>query len=413
MPKSTDIGRANECTKGRGQFEQNKRLYFEVCRLRMKAASSKARVGLVIGQLSTGGAELQVTRLAVELSRRTGFTPVVFCLSSYIDPYGPELTKAGIEWHATPVNFKSWLAKLIWLTRQVRQTRCDLVYGFLHVGNIYAGAAALLLNLPFIASMRSANSDFSNRIKTLTRFFLNRANVIVSNSSSGLEILRQDFQIRHERIILIPNIIIPVSTSPEARRRLRQQWGVTDEPVIGTIAQIKAEKRTRLFVDTFTALNSHLPAHFVWVGDGPEKPTLETQAAALDPQIRGRLHLEGYQKDIAAYLSAFDLFILTSAYEGSPNALLEAMSAQKVCVATNAPGITEVFAAQVFGQAVGVLCDRQDPEKIAQSIADLWADKMLMQNLSQNAHHWIQTNFSTESILQTYGQLFISLLPSR
>ena len=215
--------------------------------------SAEKRIGLVIGQLSQGGAERQITRLAIELSTRSVYRPVVFCLSTYVDPYGSELTEANIEWYSPPDHLKSSLARLMWLIRCVKATRCDLLYSFLNIGNIYAGVTALVLRLPFIASIRSANSAFSPVIKTLARLFYQRADLIIANSASCIQILENDLRILHQHTVIIPNIISTICTSDEARQRLRTQWGVTDEPVIGTIALIKRSKRPKLFVDTVAA----------------------------------------------------------------------------------------------------------------------------------------------------------------
>jgi len=378
----------------------------------VKVLESDIRIGLVIGQLSQGGAERQITRLAVELAQHSSYVPIVFCMSAYTDPYGAELSKAGIKWFVPPGNIKSGLFKLFWLIRQVSAVHCGLLYGFLHVGNIYAGAAALFLQTPFIASIRSATSTLSPILLNLSRFFLNRADIIVGNSDSCLRILNQELYVTHQRVTIIPNIIFPVVTSQEARLRLREQWGVTTEPVIGTIALIKEDKRPWLFLETCVALNARMPARFVWVGDGPQKRSLEDQVALLGSQLSSRIHLEGFQKDIAAYLSAFDIFILTSAYEGSPNALMEAMSAHKVCVATRVPGITDVFVGQPLSHPVGVLCDPDDPQKIAQAIADVWLDKILMREMGQNAHQWVHTRYSSENIIETYSLLFNRSLSS-
>ena len=379
----------------------------------MKNRPAGKKIGLVIGQLSPGGAERQVTRLAIELSQRSDYIPIVYCLSAFTDPFGPELTSAGIQWSAPPRQTGFRIFKLLWLIWQIRSSGCILLYGFLQVGNAYAGLASLCLGLPYIASMRSANSTFSIPFQVLSRIFFDRADMIVSNSESGLKILFEEFHIHHKRVTLIPNIIVPLLFSPEVRQRIRKEWGVADdELVVGTVAQVKEEKRTWLFVDTFAALNLRMPAHFVWVGGGQKQATLEAQTAALDPQIRMRMHLEGYQADIAGYLSAFDIFILTSAYEGSPNALLEAMSAQKVCIATAVPGITDVFAAQEPGRVTGVLCDREDPEKIAASIAEVWQDREQMKCIAQNAREWIDEQFSPESVVAIYVQLFSRILAS-
>jgi glycosyltransferase involved in cell wall biosynthesis len=374
---------------------------------------SEVRIGLVIGQLTLGGAERQISRLAMELAQRSQYIPIVFCMSTFTNPYGAELTNAGISWFACPGNLKSSLAKMAWLIRQTKTTHCDLLYGFLHVGNIYAGVTALFLRLPFVASIRNATGNISPVLRNLSGFCLNRAEVVVGNSASCVRVLREDFHITHPRIAIIPNIIIPVIPSLEGRQRLRQQWGVTSEPVIGTIALVKEQKRPGLFVEICARLNAQLPARFVWVGDGPEMELLRAQVASLEPTIRSRIHLEGSQKDIAAYLSAFDIFLLTSAYEGSPNALLEAMSAQKVCIATQVPGTMDLFDGLPADHSIGILCDPEDAQKIAGVIAEVWQHPTTMRQIGKNARDLIQAQYSPARVIEMYVLLFNRILVTR
>lgn len=130
--------------------------------------------------------------------------------------------------------------------------------------------------------------------------------------------------------------------SPEARRRVRHQLGIGDlTPVVGTVANFKPQKAPLDFVAVAQAVAAQRPdAQFVYVGDGEQRPAVE--AALAHAGIGDRVHLVGWQQDVAAHLSAFDLFLLTSHHEGLPRSVLQARVNGCAVVATRTGGTDEV-----------------------------------------------------------------------
>lgn len=364
------------------------------------------RIVFVIGQLSYGGAEHQITLLAKEISIRGNFVPVVISLSDNIFPYGESLSDSNIEWYSAPKTIKNPLRKLYWLLKLVKNLQCDLIYGFLHVGNIYAGFVSQLLHLPFVASIRNVDRSLPNYIKQLSKYFCNHADMVVGNSESCLESLARDLQVFHDRKIVIPNIVDQIQLSPEKSLLMRQKWRFPNF-VVGTIALLKRQKRPDLFINVFrNVIKNNENIHFVWVGDGPEYYFLESELAQMPPSSKSQFHLEGFQNDIGAYLSTFDVFLLLSDYEGLPNALLEAMAVGLPCVVTKVPGIVDIFANQDPNHPIGLLSDPNDPEQIAEILMDLLSQPDLRRNLGDNAKSHIQKQYSSQDIVDAYSLLF-------
>jgi glycosyltransferase involved in cell wall biosynthesis len=90
------------------------------------------------------------------------------------------------------------------------------------------------------------------------------------------------------------------------------------------------------------------------VGDGPLRGELEERARALGLQSgpEGALRWAGLREDVADCLSAMDLYLMTSQFEGLPLALLEAMALELPVVATPVGGIPEVIEQGVSGELV-------------------------------------------------------------
>jgi glycosyltransferase involved in cell wall biosynthesis len=138
------------------------------------------------------------------------------------------------------------------------------------------------------------------------------------------------------KIHIIPNGIEPIVLSPpdEGRRRLGAR---DDELLIGFVGRLVPQKAPDLLLEAFATLPARLHAKLVLVGDGPLAGELHRKASALG--IASQVHFAG---DVPASLMmpAFDLFCLSSRYEGMPYVLLEALSAGLPIVTTGVGGVT-------------------------------------------------------------------------
>ena len=388
------------------------------------SASSSPHVGIVIGQLSHGGAEKQTAILAEGLLHTSELLPVVFCLSNSTEPHGDALRAAGVPLHTAPEGLKPGLQKLRWLAKQIRKVRCELIYGALHIGNIYAGVAALTARLPLITSIRNADEDLSPTIRALSGYFCRRSACVIANSPSCIISLREDLGVRHQRVRLIPNAVPSAAATPGARTRLRREFGIPAEAVlIGTVALLKPQKRPEFFIEICRELYRREPAsppsplHFIWIGDGPEKYRITAMLAALTTDLSGRIHFTGACTDVPDCLAAMDIFILTSAYEGMPNALMEAMAAGLPCLATDVAGIRDVITGAPKGMEIGVLSSADDPKTFATQLMTLLQDPDRMHAMRAVARSHIREVYTPEKMIQAYQEVFIQALayprPSR
>lgn len=370
------------------------------------------RVGIVTGQLSHGGAERQLVLLAKGLKQYSDFVPVVFCMSHAIEPYGSILTAAAVEWYAPPMSSNSSTRRLFWLIRKLTAFRYSLVYGVLNTGNIYGGAAAIAAGLPFIGSIRSANSNLPVLTKTLSGLFCRNAQFVIANSPSCALSLRDDLHVQHGRVHIIPNAVELPNATTDARYRMRQKWNIPENAfLIGTVANLKPEKRVRFFLDIATILYKQemTSLYFVWVGEGPEGAHLNKYLAQLHPALVDRLRFPGATLDIADCLAAMDAFILTSAYEGLPSALLEAMAAGLPCMGTDVPGIRDVVEGSPDKQ-IGILGDADTPVNFAMRLLDLIQTPIRMQELGSNAKQHVLENYGLKVMVSRFSEAFNNAL---
>lgn len=367
---------------------------------------------MVTSQLTHGGAEKQLSLLAKGLQHNSQFKPIVFCLSQATEPYGSTLTAAGVEWHSPSDGTRSTLYRVLWLVRELSKSSSALVYGVLNSGNVYGGMAAMLSDLPFVGSIRSANAHLPTILRLFSGFFCRRARLVVANSPSCLESLRYDLGVKHNRTCVIPNAVSLPVVAPDARLRMRQKWDIpADAFLVGTIANLKVEKRIPFFLQVATVLhNVNLaPVYFVWIGEGPERVRLPEYFKSLPSTVVDKVRFPGATLDVANCLAAFDAFFLTSAYEGLPSALLEAMAARLPCIATNVPGTRDVMEASI-GREIGLLADPQDPVQFANESLALLNNPEHIHSLRENAARHIKEKYGLDTMIDKFCNVFDSVI---
>jgi len=150
----------------------------------------------------------------------------------------------------------------------------------------------------------------------------------------------------------------------EDRERLRRELGAAPGTrLVGTVACLKPQKAPEDFIEVAKLVTQSQPnVRFVLVGDGELRAKIESLIARYD--LHDCVHLTGWRRDIPAVMHAFDLFLLTSHWEGLPRVLLEARVAGLPIVATQVGGADEV----VVGPRIGELCQRGDVSGLADAI---------------------------------------------
>ena len=120
-----------------------------------------------------------------------------------------------------------------------------------------------------------------------------------------------------------------------------------DQLAIGTVTRLMPSKGNEYFVDAAAQLVAKYPrVRMFIVGEGELEPQLRAQAAALN--LGERLVFAGFRRDVAAVLTALDIVVFPSLWEGTPLTAFEALAAGKPIVSTDADGLLDI------------LTDRQD-----------------------------------------------------
>jgi glycosyltransferase involved in cell wall biosynthesis len=140
---------------------------------------------------------------------------------------------------------------------------------------------------------------------------------------------------------------------PERVAAARERFGVgANAFVIGAVGRLEPQKRFDLLIEAFATVSARLPhARLLIAGDGSSRAALtaDCRARGLDPHST----LVGHLEDVAEFHHALDLFVQSSDYEGTPNAVLEAMALETPVIATDVGGTSEICRPDVDGLIVG------------------------------------------------------------
>jgi glycosyltransferase involved in cell wall biosynthesis len=137
--------------------------------------------------------------------------------------------------------------------------------------------------------------------------------------------------------------------------------------------------------------------HLTLLGDGPEKENLRKQIKSLS--LSDNVRLAGFQKNPFIYFSRADLFVLSSRYEGLPNAVLESLACGTPVVAFNCPGgIDEI----IVNESQGVLVPVNDVQALAKAI------KKQMGSHNHTKDSLLQEKFDVKAVVPAYEKLALS-----
>jgi glycosyltransferase involved in cell wall biosynthesis len=177
--------------------------------------------------------------------------------------------------------------------------------------------------------------------------------------------------------------------------------------VVGTVARLDAAKGMECWIRAAARIAAREPrARFVIIGEGPETGRLRLLAAELG--IVEHIIWAGQRVGVE-YLPIFDVFLLTSLYEGFSIAVLEAMAARLPVVATRVGGNPEAI---VDGET-GLLAPSCDAHALAEAVLSLLTDEPGRRAMGQRARARVEREFTEEKMVARVAALYEELLMER
>lgn len=174
-------------------------------------------------------------------------------------------------------------------------------------------------------------------------------------------------------------------------------------PLILGMGRLARQKDFPLLVEAFALLRRDRPARLAILGEGKPGAAEKLEAQARKLGVADDLILPGFVDDPTAWLARAPLFALSSRWEGSSNALLEALACGCAIVATDIPS----GARSVLAGGHGIMVPHGDPQAMARAMAELLDNPPSRDEQRRQAE-----KFSSEVAMASYVALFRKELSS-
>lgn len=314
-----------------------------------------------------------------------------------------------------PVNILSHIKIPLAIYRVIKHEQPDIVHAITIRHAFYTGIVTRLMNYkPVVFTIAGLGSLFTSQ--TLKARLLRPIVITLfcfAFARDGIHII---FQNEDDRAGMLDAGVIDIERTTVIRGSgvdITEFPFTTDPndpaPVVLFVSRLLKEKGIYEFVEAARMLKKQgSPARFVVAGDFYPKNPHSLDPAVMDRWVKeGVIEWLGLAKDMPEQLKRATLVTLPSYYgEGVPKALLEAAAVGRAIVTTDMPGCREA----VKDQYNGLLVPARDARALAEAIGKLLGNPMLRQTMGRNGRHYIEQDFTVESVVSRTLAVYNRLL---
>lgn len=359
-----------------------------------------------ITELSTGGAQTVLLNLLSGIDR-SQFKVTVVCLYNGDGAVAEQIKKRGFTVIDLHMQHK-WQLDALWrLLLVCRRENPAILHTWMFHPNVLGRVIGRLAGVK-----RILNSEHTMGQESRMRLRLNRltsvwADKIICVSESIAEFARTRICLPSDKLVIIPNGVeleqfahLPNASASRHRFDLPME-----QFIIGAVGRPRPVKGYVYLIDAFAELaKGNQLLHLLFVGDGPDRPSLEAKVTALG--LADRVTFLGDQVDIPGVLAGVDLLVSSSLWEGLPMVVLEAMAAGVPVVATNVGGTPEL----VIHEETGLLVEPQDVAGLAKAIQRLHTDATFRQRLAIAGQSFVCEQYSVVENVKRTQQLYRDIM---
>jgi glycosyltransferase involved in cell wall biosynthesis len=238
-------------------------------------------------------------------------------------------------------------ATLTALLKVMDRQQTDILHLHGYGATTFGRLAGMMRGLPTILHEHANLTDTPWFQKVADRTLAPATDIAIAVSKSTADFVIQARQMPPERVKVV-YLGVPLEEFSRTRTvqevaAARHELGATpDEFVVGTVTRLHDSKGNSYLVEAAQSVLRDRPkTRFYLFGEGPLRPDLESQARALG--LGDRFVFGGFTRDVARTVSAFDISVFPSLWEGTPLTVFEALAMGKAIVATDADGLLDVL----------------------------------------------------------------------
>ena len=366
----------------------------------------RLRVCQLITELRPAGAERCVHALAVGLDRSRFAVHVAALRGGAVAEW---LARAGVGVTVLNVRGKLDAARLPALVRLLRQRRIQLLHTHLFHADLAGRVAARLAGVPrLVHTVHVAEGRFRPWQYAWSRLTANWCDRIVCVSQAVRDHHARRAHLPLRRYAVIHNGIDAdaYARDPRRRGRLRRQWAIgPGQVLLAFVGRLDVQKNVGAFLAASSRLRSQgHDVRAVIAGDGDDRKLVEQFLRS--GETSSWASWLGQVGDVAGLLSAADILVQPSRWEGFGLAAAEAMAAGLPVVATRVPGLQEV----VEDGATGLLVASEGLDALTVALARLIEDPRERKRMGLAGRRRVKEHFSITANVAAHARLYSELL---
>lgn len=345
-----------------------------------------------------GGAERQLSMLAVEQSRR-GTAVHIGCRRGGVN--STVLRASGVNVHALGDHRGPSPRLLINIHALLRTLEPDIVQTWLPQMDVLGGTACLWRATPWVLSERASELAFSktSALLRLRRWLTRYASAIVANSAAGAGYWRA--AVPGDRLIDVVRNAVDASAirgTPPNREALAGNAG----QLLLVVGRLHHQKAVEIVLQAVARLARAPEFRVLILGDGPQRATLEGMIRAS--HLEDRVVMRPYQRDWWGLLKIASALVSVSRYEGHPNVVLEAMAAECPLIVSDIPEHREFL-----DESSAMLVPTEDATALARAIDEVLRDGRAARVRAKMACNRL-SDLTVEAVTDAYERVYEQVL---
>ncbi|MBD2177244.1 glycosyltransferase family 4 protein [Pseudanabaena sp. FACHB-1998] len=368
---------------------------------------------IIIDDASIGGGQMHVYLLAKYLLKNNEVAIATESTGWLVD----QAKILEIPTYAIAISNKPSLKSFQTIYQLLKSQKFDVIHTHGGTAGFWGRLAALgLRNKPkvihtyhglhYLNNTQLNLSSFKTKIK---RFIFQKIDQVLVNITDRIIcVCQSDYEkaitakiaSSHKTSIVYNGIEIDEFTNPIKRETARHILGIgNNEFVFGNVGRLHEQKGHEYLLKAFSKIANHV--HLLVIGDGELRESLLKLAEQL--KISDRVNFLGARSNIREFLSAIDVFVLPSLWEGQPIALLEALAMGKPCIASDVDGISEI----IVNHKNGYLVQPKDIEGLTKAMNLTIDSPETLQDFSKEGINTITEKFLAQNMAKAIEKIYI------
>lgn len=217
--------------------------------------------------------------------------------------------------------------------------------------------------------------------------------------------LKEGIENRDKYIVIRSGIDLEQFNPRNRNVELKRELGIKkEEKVIGTVARLSPQKNIKDFVKIAHKVSGTLKnTKFLVVGDGKERKLIE--ATIKEMHLEEKVYITGLRNDIPEIFSIFDVFVLTSLWEGLPRAVVEALACGVPVVANAVDGVKEI----IRDGDNGYLVRPKDVDSAAKKVIQILSYRDTAERIRSKTRKGLE-EFSIKKMIFSIAKLYTELV---